>query len=217
MKLQVKTDGCALTPTDEAALARHIERLRPWLSRFEPDLVHLEVTIEKQPRRVEYAGSIRLVVMEHVLAAQRNAAPAIRTLLNRSFEDLREQLARMHAQLRLEPEWERRRGARDDAGAQDADRTLTELRAALDQALADGPTAYSVLADTRLPGVRRVIFEILTADGRQPTDEDLARALQHTVAVAQQELRTKPESWTLYGWLAWIARRELARGVRGAA
>lgn len=216
MKLQVRTRNCALAGDDEQELMRHIDQLEPELARFDPDLVHLEVVIDKQARREEYTGQLRLVIMEQVLVAQRNAAPMIRTLLNEAFEDLREQLARMHAHLRQEPEWERTRGMRSAEALADDTRQLVELRAALDEALGRGHTAFEVLADTRLPGVRRVIFEILTEDGRQPTDEELDRALLHSLAAAHAALQSKPEGWNLFGWLAWVARRELGRAVRSA-
>lgn len=214
MKLQVRTHNCALSGGDEPELRRHIDQLEPELARYDPDLVHLEVVLEKQARRQEFTGQLRLVVMEQVLAARRNAAPSLRTLLNEAFEDLREQLGRMHAHLRLEPERERKRGMRSEEAFQDADRLLIELRAALDRALGQGGADFEVLADTRLPGVRRVIFDLLTEDGRRPTDDELDRALLNTLATAHEDLRSKPEGWSLFGWLAWVARRELGRAAR---
>jgi hypothetical protein len=211
MKLQIKTHGCTLSPGDEREMERHLAQLEPVLTRFDPDLVHLDVEIEKQARRAEYTCALRLTIMEQVLAAHRNAAPKIHTLLNYAFDDLRERLARMDAQLRHEADWERKRGGRSGEDLKRTERELIELRAALDQALATDPTAFAVLADTRLPAVRRILYEAMTHEGHQPAQEELDRALVQVLAAAQQDLRSKPDRWSLFGWLAWVARRELDR------
>lgn len=102
MKRHTTTKGFALTPADEARLDRRVARLEKRLRSFEPDLVHLQVVIEKHPRREEYTGSIRLVVLEQVLTASRNAAASVATLLTEVFDDVEEQLDRLKAGLRGE-------------------------------------------------------------------------------------------------------------------
>jgi ribosome-associated translation inhibitor RaiA len=110
MKRHTTTKGFALTPANEAQLERRAARLERRLRRFDPDLVHLQVVMEKHPRREEYTGSVRLVVLEQVLAASRNKAASVRTLLTQVFRDIESQLDRMKAALRGEP-------ARGRAGA----------------------------------------------------------------------------------------------------
>jgi ribosome-associated translation inhibitor RaiA len=102
MKRHMTTKGFALTPAEAARLERRIARLEKRLRRFDPDLVHLQVVIEKHPRRVEYTGSVRLVVLEQVLAASRNTAASVRTLLTEVFGDIESQLDRLKAELRGE-------------------------------------------------------------------------------------------------------------------
>ena len=102
MRRHTTTKGFALAPADEARLERRVARLEKRLRTFDPDLVHLQVVIEKHPRREEYTGSVRLVVLEQVLAASRNTAAKVRTLLTEVFSDIESQLDRLKAELRGE-------------------------------------------------------------------------------------------------------------------
>jgi hypothetical protein len=213
MKLQVVARGCQLTPGDERQLLRRVERLTAQLERFDPDLVHLEVVINKQARRSEFTSRLRLVVMEHVLPVHRNAAPHIRTVLTRAFDDLERSLIQFNEQMRGATGWQRKRSARSARRIKQAQAALINERALLDRALAGERTAFEVLADTRLAGLRNVIFELLTERGGQPSDDELDQALGTTLAVAFEQLERKPERWSIHGWLSWIARRELRRHV----
>ncbi|MFO7261716.1 MAG: HPF/RaiA family ribosome-associated protein [bacterium] len=96
------TKGFALTPADAAQLDRRVARLEKRLRTFNPDLVHLQVVIEKHPRREEYTGSVRLALLEQVLTASRNTATSVRTLLSEVFADIEAQLDRLKAALRGE-------------------------------------------------------------------------------------------------------------------
>jgi hypothetical protein len=217
MQLQVKTHGCHLLPGEKLEVLRHVEQIRPELARFDPDLVRLELVLEKHARRMEYLANLRLLIMQHVLVAHRNTARDIRTVLNQAFDDVREQLASMQAQLRHSPSWQRKRGLRSEELLDRTERQLVELRAAFDEALAADRVSFAVLADTRLPAVRRAIYEIMTQDGKDADAEDLDRALMYTLATAHQDLKSKPDGWSLQGWLAWVARRELCRSIHSSA
>ena len=102
MKRHTTTKGFTLTPADEAQLDRRVARLEKRLRTFDPDLVHLQVVIEKHARREEYTGSGRLAVLEQVLTARRNTATSVRTLLTEVFADIEAQLDRLKAGLRGE-------------------------------------------------------------------------------------------------------------------
>nr|PZN89325.1 MAG: hypothetical protein DIU52_13820 [bacterium] len=102
MKRHMTTKGFALTPADAAQLDRRVARLEKRLRTFNPDLVHLQVVIEKHPRREEYTGSVRLALLEQVLTASRNTATSVRTLLSEVFADIEAQLDRLKAALRGE-------------------------------------------------------------------------------------------------------------------
>lgn len=214
MKIHVVPKGCSLGTADERVLERRIARLQRRLGHFDPDLVELDVVIEKQPRRQTYTGSIRLSVMGQTLPARRNAAPRIRTLIREAFEDVERELDAFNAGLRSEAAWRRRRGRRGNgAGARDAfareERELIEQRAMLDRALAGDRGAFDALADTTLPGVRRVIFDTLSRGGHEPGNKELTEALITTLSAAFRRLGEKPDGWTLYGWIAQVAREEL--------
>ncbi len=100
MKRHTTTKGFTLTPADEARLDRRVARLEKRLRSFNPDLVHLQAVIERHARREEYTGSVRLSVLDQVLAESRNTAPSVRTLLTEVFSDIEAQLDRLKAGLR---------------------------------------------------------------------------------------------------------------------
>jgi hypothetical protein len=105
IKYHLTTRRCQLNALDERALERELERLSHRLVHFSPDLVHLFFNVEKHPRRPEYAGSFRLVVLNRSLPARRNRAPTISALIRRAFDDIEEQLDRFKAKLRHEDEF----------------------------------------------------------------------------------------------------------------
>jgi ribosome-associated translation inhibitor RaiA len=209
MRVQIKTDDVRLTPADHDVLWRRIRSLEARLEHVEPDLINLQIVLEAQPRRTEYTGHVRLVVMNQVLAARRNQAKRVRTLLHRAFDDLEEQLERFNAGLRREVAWERKRGARSTTAFRAAEQELTEERALLDRALAGERAAFDRVAETQLAGVRKVIFDSLSAAGHDITTRELDTELEWVLARAYERLDRKPERWTLHGWLAHVARREL--------
>jgi hypothetical protein len=69
-------------------------------------------------------------------------------------------------------------------------------------------------ADARLPALRRIIRESLSQTGGHPDTSELDVAFLNVLAAAQEELRSKPEAWSLHGWLAWVARTKLRQRVR---
>jgi hypothetical protein len=99
MKLQITTNGFSLTPAEDAILQRRLRAIERRLSRFDPDLVHLTLVAERGGRAGEFTAQARLVIMERVLAADRNTAPTASVLIDRVFEDLQEGLERFVAQL----------------------------------------------------------------------------------------------------------------------
>ncbi|HSL72395.1 MAG TPA: hypothetical protein VK864_19260, partial [Longimicrobiales bacterium] len=140
---------------------------------------------------------------------RRNTAARIRTLLVSAFDDLEAELGRFVARLRGNERWQRKRGSRSAAAFRDASDQLRDERALIDRALAGDRTAFEVLADNRLAGVRREIQNTLAAQGHQPTDDELDRTLATTLTRAFRDLKRKPERWSIHGWLSWVARREL--------
>jgi ribosome-associated translation inhibitor RaiA len=213
MRIHVRTTGLDLTDADHAMLKRRLAKLERKLLHFQPDLADLELDVTRQPRRREFASHIRLVVMGQSLAASRNRGDTVSTLLRKSFSDLEEQMDRLNAGLRGERKWERKRGSRSSEGTEDATRALAELRSRMNAAMQQkGATGLSAFADSRLRGLRAVIYEMMAAGDAQPSDEQLDRALLLALDAAQRNIARKPEGWSIEGWLAWTAQREL--GVR---
>jgi hypothetical protein len=214
MRLQLKTRGFDLTDGEEAEIRQRVDRLEKRLAAYDPEVIDLEIELEKQARRREFTGDVRLVIMSHVLPVRRNRAPGVRPLLGLLFDDIDDQLERLSSGQRHDRDWKRKRGARETQAMSDATRALTEERALLDQALVGDRTAFDRLAESRLAGVRTVIFEALSKGGREPTNDSLDQALTLTMSRAFERLHEKPEDWTIHGWLAQVAREELQRSVR---
>lgn len=210
MKLELQVQGFVLSPAAQRTLDRRVERLRRRLHRIDPDLVSLELILTRQARRVEYTARVRLSLMNHVLPAQRNAAPRLTMLLNAAFDDLEKELERYQSGLRGEADRDRKRGARSPVAVARAGRELIEQRALLDRARAGERAAFDILAEVRLAGVRKIIVERLSEGGREPAQEALDAALARTLSRAFERLHEKPERWSVHRWLADVARQELA-------
>ncbi|HET9440877.1 MAG TPA: hypothetical protein VFO52_11935 [Longimicrobiales bacterium] len=203
-----------LSPRDEKVIEDRVRQLEKRLQDVDPELVNLEIAVEAQPRRTEYTGQVRLVVMNHVLPARRNRAKQLNTFLNRAFDDIEEQLDDFTSSLRSESHWKRKRGARSEQEMQEIESELVEERALLDSALAGNSEAFALAAEKRLAGLRKVIFDHLDTQGKGTSDADLDAALSLVLSRAAEDLKKKPEHWPLRRWLAWVAARELANGSR---
>lgn len=91
--------------------SRLTEKLGPLLERFQPDLVHLEGRIEKNPNHQLYRCSLRLKLGNGVLATSEEGhdLPAV---MDEVFEELRRRLKKFNDRLRHAHLWKRpqRRG-----------------------------------------------------------------------------------------------------------
>jgi ribosome-associated translation inhibitor RaiA len=111
MKVHVKAKHLSLTPGETRRLNRFVGRLRKRLKTFDPDLVHLDLAVEKHPRKAEFTGSVRLFVVNRMLAARRNAGQTPAELLQGAFSDIEEQLDRFKSDLRRDAARKRHRSA----------------------------------------------------------------------------------------------------------
>jgi len=59
MRLHLTAKRLDITPDLEARLTRHLDRLRPRLRHFAPDLVRLDLALRRHPRKQEYCGISR--------------------------------------------------------------------------------------------------------------------------------------------------------------
>lgn len=217
IKYRVIARRCEVTPAAQHAIDRELMRLDPLLRHFDPDLVHLELVVEHHARREEFLGSIRLSVFNQILPAKRNTGPTLDTLLRRAFDDLEEQLSRLKSKLRRDYAHERKRLSLRPEAVRVLEREMQEERELLDQALAGDRRAFETLVRTEVPGLSAAIGRALAERGRQPTREALEHVLADVTTIAFREFPRKPARWSLGGWLAWLARRELARESQGLA
>lgn len=217
MDLHLTTKRCELTPSARKVLGRHLEHLRRRLRHYDPDLLQLELVVERHARKQEYRGSIRLSLGNHVLPAKRNRAETLEGLLKAAFEDLEEQLDRFQARVRREYARERKRTSLPPEVVRAHERALLEERELLDRAMAGDRAAFDRLVEEELPGLRRTIERALLDVGAEPTSERVEHTLADVLTVAFRELSRKPARWSLGGWLAWIARREVRRESSGVA
>lgn len=93
----------------EQECARHVEKLSRWLKRYEPDLIQLQTSLEKQARRTEYRVSVNLVLPTGTLHAEESAADP-RASAKAAFAELEAQVKKHQGKLRKDHVWKRKRG-----------------------------------------------------------------------------------------------------------
>jgi ribosome-associated translation inhibitor RaiA len=210
-KLHVATKRFELTPVDEHEISRHVERLNPRLKRIDPDLVNINLEIEWDPRLNEFRGSTRLTIFNEALPARFNSGPTVEAFLNRAFEDIEEQLERFKSKLRRAYKYERKRTSLPPEAAQYQERQLLDERELLDRALSGDRSAFDELMNVERPGLSAVIARSLEESGYDSTQVNVDQIMTDTFAIAFRDLARKPARWSMGGWLAWIARREIDR------
>lgn len=211
LRYHVATHRCELSPEDQKDLERHLAKLERRLRHFDPDLVHVDLEIEYQPRLRQYTASVRLSLPDKVLPARRNTGPHIRPLFDLAFQDIAEQLERYMSTLRREYAHERKRASLSTAAVRAVERSLFETRELLDRALAGDRAAFDGLVEAELPSLARIIEAELAKAGKDNSDEAVQHVLSDVLTMAFGELPKKPARWSMLAWLAWLARRFIAR------
>lgn len=213
MQLHLTAKGLDITPDVEATLTRHLDRLRPRLRHFAPDLVHLDLALRRHPRKQEYSGSIRLSVAGTLLPSRLNRAGTLEGLIKAAFDDLEEQLSRHKARLRRDHAHERRRASLPQETIGGWERALLEERELLDRTVAGDRDAFDRLVEEDLPSVRRRMLEALIERRQDPRPEIVEQILGDVLTVAARQVARKPPRWSMNGWLTWLARKEIRRRV----
>jgi len=193
-------------------LHQKINKLSRHLRRFPPGTVHLQVLLEKHPRRPEYRAGLTLRVPSNILRAEEAGADVIQAL-DKAVKTLLRELESLKAELRREMFW-KRRGRRA---------LLHEMKAAgfapSPQPEGEGPqnlrdVIRAWLADhyaRLLRFVRRQLWHDITA-GEIPAGAIDPRAVVDDVARrALREPGKKPAGMNWVLWLYVLARQELAR------
>jgi ribosome-associated translation inhibitor RaiA len=92
----------------EKECARHVEKLNRLLKRYDADLVQLHCSVEKTPRRIEYAFSLNLTLPTGTLHATGLGADA-RAGAKVAFAEIESQVKKHQEKLRKDYVWKRKR------------------------------------------------------------------------------------------------------------
>lgn len=108
MKISYSSIPSGFRDTIEKAAAHHIEKLGRLLKRYAPDLVLLHGSIEKQPRKTEYAFSLNLTLPTGTLHATGQGAD-VRASVKIAFAEIEDQVKKHQEKLRKDYVWKRKR------------------------------------------------------------------------------------------------------------
>ncbi len=92
----------------EKECGHHIEKLNRLLKQYDPDLVHLHCTLEKTPRRIEFAFSLNLTLPTGSLQATGRGSDA-RAGAKVAFAEIESQVKKHQEKLRKDYVWKRKR------------------------------------------------------------------------------------------------------------
>ncbi|HXA79197.1 MAG TPA: HPF/RaiA family ribosome-associated protein [Candidatus Acidoferrales bacterium] len=92
----------------EKECGRHIEKLNRLLKHYDPDLVQIHCTLEKTPRRIEFAFSLNLTLPTGSLRATGLGSDA-RAGARAAFAEIEGQVKKHQGKLRRDYVWKRKR------------------------------------------------------------------------------------------------------------
>jgi ribosome-associated translation inhibitor RaiA len=99
----------------EEQFAKHISKLTRLLSSYQPDLVQLHATLEKNAHKEEYYISLNLTLPAGQLHATGEGGDT-QVSVRRAFEELQRQVSKHVAKLRHDYQWKRKRARGTLAG-----------------------------------------------------------------------------------------------------
>lgn len=108
MKITYSQIGAGFRESVEKECERHILKLNRLLKRYAPDLIQLHCSIDKTPRRIEYALSLSLALPTGSLHSTGRGADA-RAGAKAAFAELESQLKKHQEKLRKDYVWKRKR------------------------------------------------------------------------------------------------------------
>ncbi len=115
MKIALSYKNLVRNGSLEEQFAKHIKKLKRLLSSYDPDLVQLHATLEKNAHKEEYYVSLNLALPTAQLHATGEGSDT-RVSTRRAFEELRTQLGKHLGKLRHDYQWKRKRGRAGVAG-----------------------------------------------------------------------------------------------------
>ncbi len=115
MKIALSYKNLVKNGNLEEQFVKNIRKLERFLSSYQPDLVQLHATLEKNPHKEEYYISLNLALPTGQLHATGEGSDT-QVSTRRAFEELRTQLGKHIGKLRHDYQWKRKRGRSGAAG-----------------------------------------------------------------------------------------------------
>jgi RNA polymerase sigma factor (sigma-70 family) len=197
------------SPEIESQIEHYIAKLRKRLQTYQPELVHLHVTIDENSPRTGFAVSLNLRLPSGQIAAQEQGSN-LEGVIKGAFEDLLEQVAKHKDHLRSQYKWPRRR--RVGRTRPQPQVPFEETIAAVHPEMATGQDITSWI-NANLRRLERFVDRELRFrfnSGELPR-ETITReeVIDEVVATALAEGNHKPERLGLEPWLFRLARRTI--------
>ncbi len=195
-----------------------VDKVEEWIAKLErrarhfpPDLLHVDVELERRARREEYVARLRLSVGNTVLVTRKKGA-TVQEALKEAGEDMERRLERYKARLRRDYAHERKRASLSAEEIASLERELLEDKELLDRSLAGDREAFEELTERELPRLTRYLRRQLR---QRDVPEDridalLPDLLADTLQMAFEHLAQKPPRLSMQVWLA-LQARELLR------
>ena len=198
------------SPEIETHIEHYIAKLRKRLQTYQPELVHLHITLEESSPRTGPSVSLNLRLPSGQMAAQESGAN-LEASIKSAFEDLLEQVAKHKDHLRSQYKWPRRRRV---------GRTRPQPQVPFEQTIAavhpQQATGQEITSwiNANLRRLERFVDRELRFrfnSGELPP-ETITReeVIDEVVATALAEGNHKPERLGLEPWLFRLARRTIA-------
>jgi RNA polymerase sigma factor (sigma-70 family) len=199
----------AKSPEIETHIEHYVAKLRKRLQTYQPELVHLHVTVDENSARAGVTVSLNLRLPSGQMAAQENG-PAPEAAIKSAFEDLLEQVAKHKDHLRSQYKWPRRRRV---------GRTRPEPQVPFEETLAavrpDSATGQDITTwiNANLRRLERFVDRELrfrfNSGELPPQTITREEVIDEVVATALSDGNQKPERLGLEPWLFRLARKTI--------
>jgi ribosome-associated translation inhibitor RaiA len=106
LKWNLVTKGMRPHPQLQSKLEQKIAKLESHLEHFPPDAVHLQVNLERHPKRTWFATALTLRLPSNILESKKHGPDPLPTF-DRAVKALLREVAVLKSDLRHESEWGR--------------------------------------------------------------------------------------------------------------
>ncbi|HTS20121.1 MAG TPA: HPF/RaiA family ribosome-associated protein [Verrucomicrobiae bacterium] len=211
----IVTKNIQTNEVTENRLRQKLAKLEQHLAHYPPDAVHLQIALERHPRKPWHTAALTLRVPSNILHSEKGAAdwaPAF----DQAMKALLRELTELKARLRREPVWKRKERrkqlratklaafAADPMAAGTGPQNLTEIVADLIQQE----------HDQLLRHVRRLIRQDELCSDLLPGAVDARAVVDEVARQAMAAPADKPDEQSYRVWIYDLARAELQRRIR---